>query len=186
MLDEVAHQSFDTPSKVIAGIRNHLLTITQAAKQHFLTIEQIAKSSILQARHDSEQQLTKIQSAAQRQLSAAKLAMDNQFVQIRQLAYQQITMARQSTDRLREMTLLQHPSTVLSRGYAIIRTSHPASKDLVSLVSKGLTSHDLASKDLASNTVMTSIAQIEPNSTITIELQDGYLQATVNAKHPKN
>ncbi|EEN8053960.1 exodeoxyribonuclease VII large subunit, partial [Salmonella enterica subsp. enterica serovar Enteritidis] len=45
MLDEVAHQSFDTPSKVIAGIRNHLLTITQGAKQHFLTIEQIAKSS---------------------------------------------------------------------------------------------------------------------------------------------
>ena len=89
--------------------------------------------------------------------------MDNQFVQIRQLAYQQITTARQSTDRLREMTLLQHPSTVLTRGYAIIRTSHPAS-----------------------NTVMTSIAQAEPNSTITIELQDGYLQATVNAKHAKN
>jgi len=109
--------------------------------------------------------------------------MDNQFVQIRQLAYQQITTARQSTDRLREMTLLQHPSTVLTRGYAIIRTSHPASKDLVS---KDLTSHDLASKDLASNTVLTSIAQIEPNSTITIELQDGYLQATVNAKYPKN
>ena len=168
MLDEVAHQSFDTPSKVIAGIRNHLLTITQSAKQHFLTIEQIAKSSILQARRDSEQQLTKIQSAAQRQLSAAKLAMDNQFVQIRQLAYQQITTARQSTDRLREMTLLQHPSTVLTRGYAIIRTSHPASKDS------------------ASNTVMTSIAQAEPNSTITIELQDGYLQATVNAKQSKN
>jgi exodeoxyribonuclease VII large subunit len=168
MLDEVAHQSFDTPSKVIAGIRNHLLTITQSAKQHFLTIEQIAKSSILQARRDSEQQLTKIQSAAQRQLSAAKLAMDNQFVQIRQLAYQQITTARQSTDRLREMTLLQHPSTVLTRGYAIIRTSHPASKDS------------------ASNTVMTSIAQAEPNSTITIELHDGYLQATVNVKHPKN
>ena len=178
MLDEVAHQSFDTPSKVIAGIRNHLLTITQGAKQHFLTIEQIAKSSILQARRDSEQQLTKIQSAAQRQLSAAKLAMDNQFVQIRQLAYQQITTARQSTDRLREMTLLQHPSTVLTRGYAIIRTSQPASKDLVS---KGL-----ASNDLASNTVMTSIAQAEPNSTITIELQDGYLQATVNAKQSKN
>ena len=183
MLDEVAHQSFDTPSKVIAGIRNHLLTITQGAKQHFLTIEQIAKSSILQARRDSEQQLTKIQSAAQRQLSAAKLAMNNQFVQIRQLAYQQITTARQSTNQLREMTLLQHPSTVLTRGYAIIRTSHPASKDLVS---KDLTSHDLASKDLASNTVLTSIAQIEPNSTITIELQDGYLQATVNAKYPKN
>ena len=178
MLDEVAHQSFDTPSKVIAGIRHHLLTITQGAKQHFLTIEQIAKSSILQARRDSEQQLAKIQSAAQRQLSAAKLAMDNQFVQIRQLAYQQITTARQSTDRMREMTLLQHPSTVLTRGYAIIRTSQPASKDLVS---KGL-----ASNDLASNTVMTSIAQAEPNSTITIELQDGYLQATVNAKQSKN
>ena len=178
MLDEVAHQSFDTPSKVIAGIRNHLLTITQSAKQHFLTIEQIAKSSILQARRDSEQQLTKIQSAAQRQLSAAKLAMDNQFVQIRQLAYQQITTARQSTDQLREMTLLQHPSTVLTRGYAIIRNSHPASKDLAS--------HDSTSNDLVSNTVMTSIAQAEPNTTITIELQDGYLQATVNAKHAKN
>lgn len=163
MLDEVAHQSFDTPSKVIAGIRNHLLTITQAAKQHFLTIEQIAKSNILQARRDSEQQLTKIQSAAQRQLSAARLAMDNQFIQIRQLAYQQITTARQSTNQLREMTLLQHPSTVLTRGYAIIRTLHPAL-----------------------NMVMTSIAQVEPNTTITIELQDGYLQATVNAKQSKN
>ncbi len=42
------------------------------------------------------------------------------------------------------------------------------------------------SNDLASNTVMTSIAQAEPNSTITIELQDGYLQATVNAKQSKN
>lgn len=160
MLDEVAQQSFDTPSKVIAAIRNQLITITQTAKQHFLTIQQIAQSSLLQARHDSEQQLAKIQSVSQRQLSAAKLAMDNQFLQIRQLAYQQIKQARQQTNQLREMTLLQHPSTVLTRGYAIVRKS-----------------------DLSLNSAVTSIAQVKPHSSITIELQDGFLQATVNAKN---
>ena len=164
MLDEVAHLSFDTPSKVIAGIRNHLLTITQTAKQNFLSIQQIAQATILQARHDSEQQLAKLQSTSQRQLAAAKLAMDHQFLQIRQLAYQQIKLARQHSNQLREVTLLQHPATVLSRGYAIVRQTDSQ----------------------PSTTVITSINQLQANSAIAIELQDGYVQATVTDVQPKN
>ena len=171
MLDEVAQQSFDTPSKVIAAIRHQLVTLTQTAQQNFLSIKQIAESSILQARHDSEQQLSKIQTAANRQLAAAKLLIDNEFLLIRQRTYQQITQARQHTQQLREMTLLQHPSTVLSRGYAIVR------QDANTEPSQA---HPIASS------VVTSITQIDSHATVTIELQDGYVQASVTAIQAKH
>ena len=171
MLDEVAQQSFDTPSKVIAAIRHQLVTLTQTAQQNFLSIKQIAESSILQARHDSEQQLSKIQTAANRQLATAKLLIDNEFLLIRQRTYQQITQARQHTQQLREMTLLQHPSTVLSRGYAIVR------QDANTEPSQA---HPIASS------VVTSITQIDSHATVTIELQDGYVQASVTAIQAKH
>ncbi|MGL5252410.1 MAG: exodeoxyribonuclease VII large subunit, partial [Moraxella sp.] len=175
MLDEVAQQSFDTPSKVIAAIRHQLVTLTQTAQQNFLSIKQIAESSILQARHDSEQQLSKIQTAANRQLAAAKLLIDNEFLLIRQRTYQQITQARQHTQQLREMTLLQHPSTVLSRGYAIVR------QDANTEPSQA---HPIASSVVTS--VVTSITQIDSHATVTIELQDGYVQASVTAIQAKH
>jgi len=48
ILDEVAHTRFDTPSKVIAGIRNKIFQQAQQAQQNWLNIEQ---SSRLQVKH---------------------------------------------------------------------------------------------------------------------------------------
>ena len=126
-------------------------------------IDQLAK---LKAQEKQEyQQLAEMMDEEARNLAEKTKQQEQQLAELEQTFTQHIAD-------------LQHPSTVLTRGYAIIRTSHPASKDLAS--------KDLASHDSALNTVMTSIAQVQPNTTITIELQDGYLQATVNAKHPKN
>lgn len=43
ILDEVAHTRFDTPSKVIAGIRNKIFQQAQMAKQHWQHIEQSSR-----------------------------------------------------------------------------------------------------------------------------------------------
>ena len=48
ILDEVAHTRFDTPSKVIAGIRNKIVQQAQQAKQNWVHIEQ---SSRLRVKH---------------------------------------------------------------------------------------------------------------------------------------
>jgi len=47
ILDEVAHRSFDTPSKVIAGIRNVIVQNTQEAKALYQQIEHHAKNQVL-------------------------------------------------------------------------------------------------------------------------------------------
>lgn len=44
LLDEVAHTSFDTPSKVIVAIREHLSRITQSAKNAFFRLKKSANN----------------------------------------------------------------------------------------------------------------------------------------------
>ena len=158
ILDEVAQISFDTPSKVIAGIRNHLINVTQSAKQAFLAIEKTALQSLTQARRDSEQQFIRVQQLAHSQLNLAKQAIHQQLDSIKQASFYQIKTARQHAEQLRAMILLQHPTQVLAKGYAIVRDDQAQ--------------------------IITSIHDTAPNTPLAIALKDGVIHATVTDIEP--
>lgn len=157
ILDDVAQISFDTPSKVIAGIRNHLLNVTQSAKQAFLDIEKIAKTQLTLAKTVSEQRFRQIEHLAKQQLTQVKHQLDRNLATVKQQSFWQITQARQQTEQLRAMILVQHPKNVLEKGYAIVRDDSP----------KG------------HGNIITRVNDISEHQTLTVEMQDGKIKAKV-------
>lgn len=153
LLDEVAHTSFDTPSKVIVAIREHLSRITQSAKNAFFQIEKISQQRILHYKQQVNQPLLQIEQLAKQQLSLAKQQTEQQLENIKYASFQQIKHARQQTDQLRTVILLQNPKNILNQGYSIVRNEQQQ--------------------------IITSINQIQPQQTLTIELKDGVAQVTV-------
>ena len=69
VLDEVAHQSLDTPSKVIAAIEHTIGLRVREARDHFSLIAHHASQQIQLARRITDQALTPIRLAAKDQLS---------------------------------------------------------------------------------------------------------------------
>lgn len=72
ILDEVAHTSFDTPSKVIHGIETHLIHLVQQANRHMQQITQFAKHQLQSHQHQSERLIQRIHTNATRQIELAK------------------------------------------------------------------------------------------------------------------
>lgn len=154
ILDEVAQRSFDTPSKVIAGIINQLRTITEAAQQAFLQIEQLAKNQLAIVEKQSQHTMQSIKNLAEQRLNYYSQQCDSHFNQIKNNSYAQLTTAQIYADQYRDMILLQHPSRVLSQGYAVVRDG---------------------------DTIVKSVLDLTRNQTIKIELQDGTATAMVQS-----
>lgn len=155
ILDEVAQRSFDTPSKVIAGIINQLRTITEAAQQAFLQIEQLAKNQLAIAEKQSQHTMQSIKNLAEQRLNYYSQQCDSHFNQIKNNSYTQLKTAQIYADQYRDMILLQHPSRVLSQGYAVVRDGDKGDK------------------------IVKSVQDLTKNQTIKIELQDGTATAIV-------
>ena len=152
ILDEVAHRSFDTPSKVIAGIRNVIVQNTQEAKALYQQIESHAKNQVLFFRTESDKLELQIRHNALTQLAEVKRDVDSLSGNNQYFALQTIKQAKQQIEQYLKETLIQSPRKTLERGYAIIRI-------------EGRTIH--------------SIHQLKSNS-VSIELHDGTADATIN------
>lgn len=157
ILDDVAQISFDTPSKVIAGIRNHLINVTQSAKQAFMDIEKIAKTQLTLAKNASEQRFRQIEYLAKQQLLQANNAINQQLATVKQQSFYQIKLAKQQTAQLRELILLQHPQNVLAKGYVIVRDD--------------------------GGNIITSKQEIQYPENLTLQFKDGLVKVTTNATH---
>lgn len=157
ILDDVAQLSFDTPSKVIAGIRNHLINVTQSAKQAFIDIEKIAKTQLTLAKNASEQRFRQIEHLAKQQLLQANNAINQQLATVKQQSFYQIKLAKQQTAQLRELILLQHPQNVLAKGYVIVRDD--------------------------GGNIITSKQEIQYPENLTLQFKDGLVKVTTNATH---
>ncbi|MFC0819595.1 exodeoxyribonuclease VII large subunit [Moraxella marmotae] len=72
ILDEVAHSSFDTPSKVVLGIETHLGKITRQAAAVMDTIGKLAKAKLSHANQNSRRQLERIYSSSNHTIALAK------------------------------------------------------------------------------------------------------------------
>ena len=152
ILDEVAHRSFDTPSKVIAGIRNVIVQNTQEAKALYQQIEHHAKNQVLFFRKESDKLELQIRHNALTQLAEVKRDVDSLSGNNQYFALQTIKQAKQQIEQYLKETLIQSPRKTLERGYAIIRI-------------EGRTIH--------------SIHQLKSNN-VSIELHDGTADATIN------
>lgn len=161
ILDEIAHRSFDTPSKVIGGIRNHIVERTQEVLEALQSIQLRSQHQIALYQNQNDQLLQAIKTLAQSQINdSTRLLQQYQdntayFVQL------QLKTAAQNIEILMRETLLQNPAHVLSKGYAIVRQQGHAIR---------------ATKNLQPST----------HSPIEIEMQDGVITADIQHIQVKN
>lgn len=142
ILDEVAHTSFDTPSKVIAAISAHLARLVNQTRQYQSQIQQSATRAIALSRSQSARQFNTIQSQSKQQLIILQKDCNFAWQSIGQSAKQQLKQSRylartakqniqsqalknlQTAQRnsqfLRDSILLYQPSRVLNQGFARI------------------------------------------------------------------
>lgn len=151
ILDEVANRSFDTPSKVIGGIRNLIVERTQEVLDALQKIKLLSQHQITAYQGQNDQYMRVIKTLAHGQINEANKALDMMKGTTHYLAQQQIKLASNQVDSLMRETLLQNPRNVMAKGYGIVRSQGKAIR---------------------------SIQQISDDS-IQVELQDGTIEATV-------
>lgn len=150
ILDEIAHRSFDTPSKVIAGIRNHIFELTQDVLNYLQRIQSLSQQQIQAYQNQNDQFLKLIQSLANNQIMDALQRLQQIKANTASLAQQHTQLINQQLDALMRETLLQNPKHVLSKGYAIVRQQEH---------------------------VVASIQQIQSSDLVEVELHDGIFSA---------
>jgi len=151
ILDEIAHRSFDTPSKVIAGIRNVISERSQDVMSYLQTIKLLSQHQITTYQGQNDQLMTAIRTHTQNQTNTANKNLDLVKSTTQFFAQQQIKIASTQVETLMRETLLQNPKNVLAKGYAIVRSQNKAIR---------------------------SVQQV--SSTVSIEMQDGYIHANVS------
>ena len=151
ILDEVANRSFDTPSKVIGGIRNLIVERTQEVLDALQKIKLLSQHQITAYQSQNDQYIRVIKTLAHGQINEANKALDMMRGSTQYLAQQQIKLASNQVESLIRETLLQNPRNVMAKGYGIVRSQGKAIR---------------------------SIHQVSNNS-IQLELQDGTIEATV-------
>lgn len=136
VLDEVAHTSFDTPSKVIHGIEQQISQRASEAQDHFRQIEAGLTRLLHTLRSRIEQDFHNVRSDAQHTLAHARLSSDAAINELRLRAQQQVHTARQSAQTLLEHTRHQAQlqlSASRSRLPALIEQVHSHASDAVKL-----------------------------------------------------
>lgn len=104
LLDEVAQQRFDTPSKVIAGIEQLIVRRAAEARAHFESIARLGQRCIAQARSDARQTEEQVRLLAQRQLEAARYRVPAAWSEVQTQARLALRQAReQSRQRLQQL-----------------------------------------------------------------------------------
>lgn len=151
ILDEVANRSFDTPSKVISGIRNLIAERTQDVLDSFQTIKLLSQHQITAYQSQNDQYMRVIKTLAHGQINEANKSVDLMRSTLHYLAQQQIKLATNQVESLMRETLIQNPRNVMAKGYGIVRSEGKAIR---------------------------SIQQISGDN-IQVELQDGTIQANV-------
>lgn len=156
ILDEIAHRSYDTPSKVIAGIRNHIVERVQDVITNLQIIQRSSRQQIQAYQNQNDQLLTLIQSIANAKVSDAFKEVTQLKSNISNLARQQTRIAQQQIEALLRETLIQNPKTVLSKGYAIVRQQGHAMRSV----------HELESEvqvEMQDGTFAANITQVNPH-----------------------
>ncbi len=97
ILDEVAHTSFDTPSKVIAAITVHLANLVTQTLNFQAQIKRAAQRQLKVAEQQTARQLSHLQSQTIGQLTALQKDSDYAWQSIQQSAKRQVKQAARIT-----------------------------------------------------------------------------------------
>lgn len=203
ILDEVAHSSFDTPSKVIAAITSHLAQLVTQTLYYQAQIEQAAQRQLSTAKQQTVRQLSHVQSHTIGQLTALRKESDFAWRSIQQSAQRQVKQAARLTTDWHAQTktaAYQH----MTSGYAHCQRYHQivitstqqqliqAQRDsehwrdivLLHRPSRVLKQGYTLLTNETNKQILTSSTQLYPEQTIHITLKDGQATARVlNIKH---
>lgn len=104
-IDEVAHRSFDTPSKVIAGVEETIRGRVQTVRGFNDVVLAKAMSSVVQATIDSRRLLQHVDAGARLRLSAARTSSERHVQAVRlngwRAVHESRSAAREHLDKLR-------------------------------------------------------------------------------------
>lgn len=200
ILDEVAHSSFDTPSKVIAAISAHLANlvsqtlhykaqIKQAAQRQLKSAEQQAIRQLSQLQSQTVGQLTalqkdsdyawrSIQQSAQRQVKQAERLSAEWQNQIQTAAYQQLTTARlDSSDYKKTIIQTAQQQTLQAQRHS----AHLRDIVLLHRPARVLKQGYAMLTSQSGQQTLTSSAQLHAEQTVNIILKDGKATARILA-----
>ena len=138
ILDEIAHRSFDTPSKVIAGIRNLIVERVNEVSTALQTIKLLSQHQLIDYQSQNDQYLKTIKTLTQNQINEAQRSVDMLKSDTQYLAQQQIKLASQQVESLMRETLLQNPRNVMAKGYAIVRSQGKAIRSIQQITDQEL------------------------------------------------
>jgi exodeoxyribonuclease VII large subunit len=158
ILDEVAHRSFDTPSKVIGGIRNLIHARVQEVLNALQKIKLLSQHQITAYQSQNDQYLKVIKTLALNQINEVNRTLELIKSDTQYFAQSQLKLASTQIEGLLRETLLQNPRNVMAKGYGIVRSEGKAIR---------------------------SIQQIS-DATIQVELQDGRIEAHVTQVMPND
>lgn len=198
ILDEVAHTSFDTPSKVIAAIISHLAQLITQTLQYQAQIKQAATQQLTMAEQKTSRQLSHIQSHTIGQLTALRKDSDYAWRSIQQSAQRQVKQAARLTSNLRAQTQSlayqqlaaastysqNHQKTVIQTAQLRVIQAQRNSAHLRDIVllhrpSRVLKQGYTMLTDAKDKQILTSSTQLYPEQTIHIVLKDGKAQAQI-------
>lgn len=141
LLDHVAHTRFDTPSKVIHGIQNHLRHIISLAKQTIEQLHRLSDHRLSLAKKDTLSEFRQIKTTAHHKIATqrtklntlltdtqkhALTTLDKQKHAVHQAFYRhnvlktKLTTLTQDCRHLQSLILVNHPKRTLQKGYALI------------------------------------------------------------------
>ena len=138
ILDEIAHRSFDTPSKVIAGIRNLIVERVNEVSTALQIIKLLSQHQLITYQSQSDQYLKTIKTLTQNQINEVQRSVDMLKSDTQYLAQQQIKLASQQVESLMRETLLQNPRNVMAKGYAIVRSQGKAIRSIQQITDQEL------------------------------------------------
>jgi len=157
ILDEVAHRSFDTPSKVIAGIRNLIVERTQDVLDSLQKIKLLSQHQITAYQSQNDQYIKVIKTLSQGQINEANKSLDLMKGTVQYLAQQLIKLASNQVESLMRETLLQNPRHVMAKGYAIVRSDGKAIRSIQQI------STDRIQVELLDGTINANVTQVLSN-----------------------
>lgn len=130
ILDEVANRSFDTPSKVIGGIRNLIVERAQDVLDSLHKIKLLSQHQITAYQSQNDQYIKVIKTLSQGQINEVNKSLDLMKGTVQYLAQQLIKLASNQVESLMRETLLQNPRHVMAKGYAIVRSDGKAIRSI--------------------------------------------------------
>ncbi|MFW1799215.1 exodeoxyribonuclease VII large subunit [Acinetobacter nematophilus] len=157
ILDEIAHRSFDTPSKVIGGIRNLIADRVQDVLESFNKIKLLSQHQISAYQSRNDQYMKVIKTLSHGQINEVNKRLDLMKDTIQYLAQQQLKLASTQIDGLLRETLLQNPKNIMAKGYGIVRSNNRAIRSIQHI------SNESIQVELQDGTIDAKVIQVQSN-----------------------